>query len=319
MTERPFYRQQFCNDFEAYCDSVREWDLDYRPLESGSFASERLSFGNSQFLFSHTKINRHLLQNGTIPKGLVTFGILANPGIKIHWRNADIKGDALFVFPPGGELNAISRADFSVFPLSLSEQKLNQVCTLLELPEFRTLTNNTEVFRRSAQSLFELRQTLYYIEHLLLTGSDSSRNIQFLQEIEHTLAVKLVETLAEYSQSDKRKSVRKRDVAINTAEAYIRENNGTSIAVPDLCSIANASQRMLEYAFRERYNMSPKAYIQALRINTARKQLQKANPYTDQVTQIARHNGFSHMGQFGAYYKKMFGERPSDTLKHRTP
>ena len=128
MTERPFYRQQFSNNFEAYCDSVREWDLDYRPLESGLFASERLSFGNSEFLFSHTKINRRLLQKGSIPDGLVTFGILASPDIKIHWRNADIKGDALFVFPPGGELYAITQADFDVFPLSLSEQKLNQVC-----------------------------------------------------------------------------------------------------------------------------------------------------------------------------------------------
>ena len=175
------------------------------------------------------------------------------------------------------------------------------------------------MFWCTSHALFELRQTLNDIEHILLTGTDASRNIQFLREIEHTLAVKLVEILADFNQSINRKAVRKRDVAMNTAEAYIRENRGSNIAIPELCDVANASQRMLEYAFRERYNMTPKAYILALRINTTRKQLQKANPYTNQVSQIAQQNGFLHMGQFGAYYKKMFGERPSDTLKYHAP
>ena len=72
---------------------------------------------------------------------------------------------------------------------------------------------------------------------------------------------------------------------------------------------------MLEYAFRERYAMTPKAYIQTFRLNNARKQLKKANPCADQVTKIAQQNGFTHMGQFSVYYKKLFLERPSDTLR----
>jgi AraC family ethanolamine operon transcriptional activator len=72
---------------------------------------------------------------------------------------------------------------------------------------------------------------------------------------------------------------------------------------------------MLEYAFRERYAMTPQAYIKTIRLNNARKQLLKAMPCTNQVTRIAEQNGFSHMGQFSIDYKKLFLECPSNTLK----
>ncbi len=316
MTEGLFYRHQFCTDFEEYCHNVREWDLDYRPLESGPFLSERLSFGSNDFIFSHTKIGRRLLQRGSIPPGLVTFGILASPDIKIHWRNIDIAGDSLIIFPPGGELYSITQADFNVFPISLSEQKLNQVCTMLELPDFRTLTKKSESFSCFPQRLFEFRRYLEYVEAHLRTGAGSDRNNHFLREIEHEITVKLVRILAEHSLPARGKRVRRRDAAIKIAESYIRENSHKWITIPELCREANASQRMLEYAFRERYKMTPKAYLRAVQLNTVRKQLLKASPFTNQVNRIARQNGFSHMGQFSAGYKNLFGERPSDTLRH---
>lgn len=125
MDEHIFYRHQSCNDFEEYCANARGWDLDYRQLESGRFSSERLSFGNTSFVYAHTKIGRRLLQRGTTPRGLVTFGMLANTDICINWRNADINGDSLFIFPPDGELYSISPVNFDAYPMSLNEQKLD--------------------------------------------------------------------------------------------------------------------------------------------------------------------------------------------------
>ena len=103
MDEKPFFLRQQFSDFEAYCESARHWDLDYNQLDCGDFTSERLMFGSATTIFSHTKIERRMLQRGATPTGLITFGILANPNINIHWRSYDICGDKLFIFPPGGE------------------------------------------------------------------------------------------------------------------------------------------------------------------------------------------------------------------------
>jgi AraC family ethanolamine operon transcriptional activator len=315
MDERIFYRHQSSKDFEEYCANARGWDLDYRQLESGRFSSERLSFGNASFVYAHTKIGRRLLQRGTTPPGLVTFGVLANTEISINWRNADINGGSLFIFPPDGELYSISPANFDAYPISLSEQKLNQVCSLLELPNFRRLINNKEIFLCNPQKMLEFRGYLAQVESRLLMNENTSRNLEFLLEIEDEIANRLLKMLAEHSQPARRKWVRKRDVAVRKAEAYILENSANVLTVPELCRVSNASQRMLEYAFRERYAMTPKAFILMFRLNNARVQLKKANQYNDQVTQIAQRNGFTHMGQFSAYYKKLFLECPSDTLR----
>lgn len=163
--------------------------------------------------------------------------------------------------------------------------------------------------------MLEFRGYLAQVENRLLMDENAGRNLGFLLEIEDEITNRLVKMLAEHSQPARRKRVRKRDVAVRKAEAYILENSANTLTVPELCRAANASQRMLEYAFRERYAMTPKAFILMFKLNNAREQLKNANQYNNQVTQIAQQNGFTHMGQFSAYYKKLFLECPSDTLR----
>ena len=61
-----FLHQQF-RDFEAFCETIYKWDLDYRQLDRGDFSSELLMFGNATTLFTRVKLGRCLLQKGTAP------------------------------------------------------------------------------------------------------------------------------------------------------------------------------------------------------------------------------------------------------------
>lgn len=125
MKEQTFYLHQYSSDFDEFCANALNWDLDYHQLEHGPFNSEMLTFGNNQVIFSRGRLGRRMLQRGSSPPGMVTFGLLASPEINIHWRNIDVSGEQLFIFPPGGELYSISQADFDVFVISLTKKKLN--------------------------------------------------------------------------------------------------------------------------------------------------------------------------------------------------
>ncbi len=48
-----------------------------------------------------------------------------------------------------------------------------------------------------------------------------------------------------------------------------------------------------------------------------RGQLLTARDEGKTVTVIATEYGFFHLGQFAVDYRKMFGESPSETLRHR--
>ena len=138
----------------------------------------------------------------------------------------------------------------------------------------------------------------------------------YMQQIEQELSDGLISIFAERHQPVRKKSIRKRDVALLNAKDYIAESDLGTLTVPELCKVVEVSERTLEYAFRERYGLTPKNYLLSYRLNSVRRQLRMADPKNWQVTEIARQHGFWHMGAFGAGYKKMFAELPSETLKY---
>jgi len=64
--------------------------------------------------------------------------------------------------------------------------------------------------------------------------------------------------------------------------------------------------------------MSPTRYLLVQRLNKARAALQRANPSTTSVAEIARAHQFLQLGRFAVTYRITFGESPSATL-HRDP
>ena len=314
MQEQTFYLHQQFNDFEAFCENIRHWDLDYCQLGRGTFSSELLMLGNASMIFTRARLGRRMLQKGGIPAGLITFGVLANPNINIHWRNHDIYGDKLFIFPLNGELDSVSQHDFDVFVLSLTEETLERTCHSLELPDFRKLVDGNEVFNCHPQSMLLLREWLQKTALGLTSSSPTADSNIHLHQLEEELARRLVSTLAESRKPIFKPAMRRRDRALKTALDFITESDEPITSVRKLCIVAHVSERTLEYAFRERLGLSPKTFTVTIRLNNVRKMLTYADPDVDRIHKIAGQHGFFHMGQFSASYKRLFGEQPSVTL-----
>jgi transcriptional regulator GlxA family with amidase domain len=66
---------------------------------------------------------------------------------------------------------------------------------------------------------------------------------------------------------------------------------------------------------QECLRMAPKQYLLLRRMNLAQRELRKAVPRPNGVTEIATKYGFWEFGRFAGLYKSMFGEKPSDTLR----
>ena len=84
----------------------------------------------------------------------------------------------------------------------------------------------------------------------------------------------------------------------------------------EVCRAAGVSWRTLDYAFRERLGVTPKQYLNAIRLNAVRRELRSAGPEV-KISDVANRWGFWHMGQFAADYRKHFGELPSELLPPR--
>jgi AraC-like DNA-binding protein len=87
------------------------------------------------------------------------------------------------------------------------------------------------------------------------------------------------------------------------------------LPVPELSTIIGTSQRTLLACCSEFLGMRPSQYLRRRRLNRARRSLLDADPSTAKVRVIAENHGFTELGRFAAYYRQVFGETPSMTLR----
>lgn len=120
----------------------------------------------------------------------------------------------------------------------------------------------------------------------------------------------------ESTRSDRTRQAQNQIVKV--AENYALAHVGERLYVSDLCKAAAASERTLEYAFKEIAGLTPMNYLVRLRLHRVRQALLAATPEATTVSTAALDWGFWHFGEFSRAYKECFGELPSDTLRRRS-
>jgi transcriptional regulator GlxA family with amidase domain len=76
-----------------------------------------------------------------------------------------------------------------------------------------------------------------------------------------------------------------------------------------LCEAGCVGERTLQCAFRERFGLTPAAFLKSCRLAAVRNALRRAAPEAS-VADIAAAFGFWHTGQFAVDYKRAFGGTP---------
>lgn len=103
---------------------------------------------------------------------------------------------------------------------------------------------------------------------------------------------------------------------LRRAEAFMRENAGRNLSLGDIAAAAGCSIRSLQLAFRQWRDTTPMAMLRDLRLDAARTAL-TSGEHLGSVAEIARAQGFTHLGRFAASYRQRFGEYPSETQRGR--
>jgi transcriptional regulator GlxA family with amidase domain len=101
---------------------------------------------------------------------------------------------------------------------------------------------------------------------------------------------------------------------IRRAERFMADNAATPITVSDVAAHLGVSLRSLQAGFRQWRATTPNVFLRQARLQLVRDELLRSDAEVN-VTTLALRNGFSHLGRFSAYYRAMFGEMPSETLR----
>lgn len=291
------------SNLEQFMDEIQHWDLDFRLLGTGGFSGKVKQLVSRDVLITYARFKSGLDQSGTTPPGYRTFVI---PGYNCNgfwWRGHHVTRDDLLLFPRSSELQSASHADFEVFTISINATYLEKLAYGLGIDV--SLALGREVIHLDAHSADNLR-------HLAGTVVKYEGGTVAW---ETTLA--LVERLVICTAQDhleERVSLRQRDLAVDRIVQYVRSTPVPTSQLAQLCRIAKVSERTLQYAFKERYGISPNVFVKRWKLNSARRLLLMADSAETAISAVAASQGFLHQGQFATEYRTLFSELPSKTL-----
>jgi AraC family ethanolamine operon transcriptional activator len=115
------------------------------------------------------------------------------------------------------------------------------------------------------------------------------------------------------------RAVGSRSAIFRRAEDFILAHLSDGICIADICAVADVSERSLRLAFHQVMGIGPNTYLKVRRLHRVRADLERADPQVTSISMAALQWGFWHFGHFTHDYVSLFGEKPSDTLRHQRP
>jgi len=294
------------NDLEQFIHEIQHWDLDFRLLGTGGFKGRIGQLLSRDVLVTYARFQRGLEQAGSTPPGYKTFVILGKGCNGFWWRGHQVTKNDLLVFPKSNELRCTSGTDFEVYTISVRSAYFEQLVENLGLSGLSD--TKREVIQLEPHSVQDLRTHA----SMFLRSTDGAATLAASQELAEKLAACTTKDLPR-----NRVSLRKRDFAVDRVVEYVRCVPAPSSELTRLCHIARVSERTLQYAFKERYGISPNAFVKRWNLNSVRRLLLQVDPAKATINEIAMSLGFFHQGHFTADYKKLFSELPSATLESK--
>jgi AraC family transcriptional regulator, ethanolamine operon transcriptional activator len=301
-------------DFAEVSSFFSSWQGQFDQLSRGRFAGTLQVVRGRVVRIVRIECNQRVSLRGRDAAGLFSvYPVIAGNAASM-WQGLRLTPGHLVLPGTDEETDHCSGRQTDGLGVSLHPAALEEAARVLLKSEHTSLSRDWAVLSPPPEAFSSLN---FQVTRLLTAGvADPSllgtpEGHGFEQECIRSLVASLFPKPAPGPEV----SLPARSRLIRRAEEFMRARLGDPVSVIDLCRELGASDRTLRFAFSERYGLGPIAYFKCLRLNAVRSRL-KANPHIT-IADAAREFGFHHLGNFAADYRRMFGERPSETERRR--
>ena len=292
------------------------WDLDFRVLEDGRSAGSIETVSTARVSLSRFRFPWKLHQRGAVPREGRTFGLGVEPGQRVPFCGYPLVDDWLVGFPGTSDFDAQSSESFHTYGLTVDEASFQEAVESLGLQSLADSKPRLTVYGAARVRGSGIRESLKRIFKAARQASPDTVKSGLARTIDEDLVVRLLHLLSGEPPESKSR-IRQRDRALKRCMEFIEQSGRRLIGVQELRKVSGASWRTLDYAFQERFGVTPQAYLRARRMNAVHAELRNARPERGAVSRVAGAWEFWHMGDFAGDYRKLFGELPSETLSRK--
>lgn len=311
-------RHVVSEDVDEHAQNLDHWDQTYDQLDGGRFTGvlTELWLGDMQLFRERTSLGVH--ESGSPWPGSRTFGVAVSHGADARFCGKPLARDVMMTLGPDGVLDFVAPARFDIIGLSLNASAFAEFSRQTEGVDAEEALRGRRLIPLGAAAMNPLRDFLLELFTLLETGAVPLATVEVQRGLRLAVLEKLCTALDGGAQEPTETlTARVRRQVVARAKDYALAHREVPVTVAELCAELRVSRRNLQYCFQEILGTNPHQYLRALRLNGLHRTLRHAEPAPATVCEAAARWGFWHLSSCAADYRKMFGERPSETLRLR--
>jgi AraC family transcriptional regulator, ethanolamine operon transcriptional activator len=304
-------------DADEQAGNLSGWRQTYDQLTPGAFSGSISELRLPHLTVFCESTSHALRQTCQIPSDAYWFGIPLQHDGPGQIDGHPIADDALAVMPSRHEFELMTLSGYRILGVVVDEAELRSHACDVERIDLAERIANRRIWAAEPRRKAALGAML----RALLSAAHDAPPLLSEVSARHLRAdiLSMLFGLGDAPHADGPPQARSRSYhywIVTQARDYILANRDRPVAVPELCRQFHISRRTLQYCFEETLGMTPMTYLRAIRLNGARRDLcsmQERPPGSIQT--IAARWGFWHLSQFATDYRKLFGKRPSESLR----
>ena len=317
------FETSVAHDADEQARNLHGWTQTYDQLTAGRFVGRLTGLHlDDMHVFCETT-SQTLRQTCEVPSDAYWFGIPADDQRVGRIGPQPIGGDSLAFQRGGVEFELLTPGGYAIFGVVVRGEVLHRHAEFGEHADRigRAAIGRAAIGQAAHTGIIPIDTQNKSRFCALLAGMlDDAANAALSERARRNLQASVLSSLFELCTTASLEPVAiparpRRQWIVSEARDYVLANRDRPIGVPELCERLHVSRRTLQYCFQDVLGLAPASYLRAIRLNGARRDLCDAAPGERTVQDVAAAWGFWHLSQFATDYRKLFGVRPSETLK----
>ncbi|WP_395396427.1 helix-turn-helix domain-containing protein (plasmid) [Novosphingobium sp. BL-8A] len=302
------------NGIEEFAEAVAGANLETAQLARGRMIGSLAYLQDKGVTYSSGMVGRRLALRGCLSESMVTIGI----GVRLgsgsrQWLN-EVRTGEFAVFLPGASHDALYGDGSTYFCATLNTDHLEEIAAEMGLVLDRRQLGETGVSQHPLPvAVLKTATPLVGSLHGASLGNADDPSVVGRYLLRQT--IKIMSRPPRHMTG--RQSPAGHAKIVARAHDYILAHIDRPIVTETLCRSIGVSPSTLNRAFHEILCETPHSYVRKLRLNRIRNDIVSDAEAICTITIAANRWGISEMGRLSRWYRYLFDELPSGTIKNK--
>lgn len=314
VSDRTWMQHLVTTDIDRLAAEQPGWRLRYEQLSEGPFHAEVRQVQLPGVRLLEERLERAVRQHGQLEPDAYGFALAADSPGPMHFAGRTVQQDTLMM-GRGDDIDLCTPPGFAFIAIVVDRALLAPLWQQLYGKPLAGWLEHQVAAEASATAAAAVRERHRQALAQLFAQPSLLRDEAALLRLRDELLLEWLGAIPPRVQPGPLAVLAARRKLVERACELALAHPESPPSMAELCRAVGASPRKLTYCFADVLGTSPARYLRALRLNAARAALRRPESGTLGVQDVAARLGFWHFGQFASDYRRLFGERPSQTLR----